>query len=238
MGTNLPSSDPRVQARRFFMGENVWPPQALLPSVAFQEPVEAYYKAVYSLSLKVLEMIARTLPYGPHIFDDFTSDDPVAPLRLLHYPPAQKTEIRQLGASAHTDFGAITLLLQDQNPGLEVLDPASSTGAWVPIAPNPEAYVVNIGDMLSRWTNDQYKSSVHRVLNKNPTDRYSVVFFFDGNLDCRLVPLDGSAATKERDGDEGKGELDIKVDQEKAAAGDKVLTVEGHMIERFKSTYK
>ena len=84
----------------------------------------------------------------------------------------------------------------------------------MPIAPDPEGYVVNIGDMLSLWTGGLYKSSVHRVLNENPKDRYSVVFFFDGNLDCPLRPLDGS-----------------QVDD------DQVLTVEGHMIKRMTESY-
>lgn len=69
-----------------------------------------------------------------------------APLRLLHYPPAQKTEQKQLGSSAHTDFGAITLLLQDGNPGLEVFDDASQL--WYEIQPTRNAYVFNVGDML------------------------------------------------------------------------------------------
>lgn len=192
------------------MGPNVWPPSSLIEPATFREPAEAYYQAIFKLSLTVLEMIARTLPHGSHVFDDFIANTPAAPLRMLHYPPAQKTEKRQLGASAHTDFGAITLLLQDQNPGLEVLD--QGTNEWVPIEPNPDAYVVNVGDMLSKWTRGQYQSSVHRVLNKNPTDRYSVVFFFDGNLDCSLEPLDKSKA-------------------------DEVLTVEGYMIKRMTETY-
>ena len=75
--------------------------------------------------------------------------------------------------------------------------------------------MVNIGDMLSKWTGNEYKSSVHRVINRNPTDRYSVVFFFDGNLDCKLSPLDGS---KEEEGEEG-------------------LTVERHMINRMTNSY-
>ena len=192
------------------MGPNVWPPSSLIEPAAFREPAEAYYQAISKLSLTVLEMISRTLPYGSHVFDNFIANTPVAPLRMLHYPPAQKTEKRQLGASAHTDFGAITLLLQDQNPGLEVLDQA--TNEWVSIEPNPDAYVVNVGDMLSKWTRDQYQSSVHRVLNKNLTDRYSVVLFFDGNLDCSLEPLDGNKA-------------------------EEVLTVEGYMIKRMTETY-
>lgn len=86
----------------------------------------------------------------------------------------------------------------------------------MPIAPNPDAYVVNVGDMLSKWTKHEYKSSVHRVINRNPGDRYSVVFFFDGNLDCRLSPLDGSA---EKEGEE------------------EALTVEGHMLTRMTQSY-
>lgn len=195
------------------MGSNVWPPASTIAPGAFQEPVEAYLTGITALTLRVLDLIARTLPYGPQIFDDFKAHNPVTPLRLLHYPPAQKTERRQLGASAHTDFGALTLLLQDGTSGLQVLD--SKTDKWVDIAPDREGYVVNIGDMLSMWTGGLYKSSVHRVINDNPKDRYSVVFFFDGNLDCPLSPLDGSQVKE----------------------GRKVLTVEDHMIKRMTESY-
>lgn len=169
------------------------------------------------LSFRVMELLARTLPYGPHIFDNFVANEPAAPLRLLHYPtptrPVQdlnSEESKQYGASPHTDFGAITLLLQDENPGLEVLDQEKEV--WVPIDPNPDTYVVNVGDMLSMWTSNEYKSSVHRVISKNPTDRYSVVFFLDGNLDCPLDPLDGRP-------NHGSG------------------TVEEHMLKRLKESY-
>ena len=74
---------------------------------------------------------------------------------------------------------------------------------------------MNVGDMLSKWTGNLYKSSVHRVINRNPGDRYSVVFFFDGSLDCRLSPLDGSG--------EGKDE--------------EALTVEAHMLTRMAESY-
>jgi isopenicillin N synthase-like dioxygenase len=212
IGEELPLDDPRVVAKRFFMGPNVWPSADKLDPSKFTEPTMKYFRAVYALSLKVFEILAKTLPYGPNVFEQFTSNVPATPLRLLHYPPAQKTTQRQLGASAHTDFSAITLLLQDGNPGLEVLN--QETQEWVPIEPNTDAYVVNVGDMLSMWTKNEYKSSVHRVINKNPGgDRYSVVFFFDGNVDCPLAPLDGTAP-------EGK-----------------VLTAEEHMFERMRTTY-
>ena len=163
-----------------------------------------------------MRLLAATLPYGPNVFDTFCDNNPAAPMRLLHYPipPAPVTsggDLKQFGASAHTDFGAITLLLQDQNPGLEVLD--QNTQAWVPIDPNPDAYVVNVGDMLSFWTGGQYKSSVQRVISKNRTERYSIGFVLDGNLGCGLDPLDGSEN------------------------GDGPKTVEEHMVRRLTASY-
>jgi len=81
------------------------------------------------------------------------------------------------------------------------------------VVPNPDAYVVNVGDMLQMWTLGKYKSSIHRVINRTSQDRYSVPFFFDGNIDTVLNPLDGSKPEGEP------------------------LTVEAHMRERFQSTY-
>lgn len=166
---------------------------------------------MFELALKVLDAIAAGMPYGPHVFDEFCSNDAVASIRLLHYPPDSSTDERQLGAGAHTDFGAITLLLQDQIGGLQVWDYGNKE--WKDVTPVKDAYVVNVGDMLQMWTSGVYKSSLHRVLNKGGRDRYSVPFFFDGNVDCVLTPLSG--------GEEGK----------------RYPTVEEHMRERFGSTY-
>lgn len=84
--------------------------------------------------------------------------------------------------------------------------------------PNPDAYVVNIGDMLSLWTKNVYKSTVHRVVNRSGKDRYSVPFFFDGNTDVELSPFDGSEPTA-------------------VGADGKALTAEEHMLERYGTTY-
>ncbi|KAK3680864.1 putative 2OG-Fe(II) oxygenase family oxidoreductase, partial [Podospora appendiculata] len=217
VGHDLPLSDPVVVARRFFMGPNVWPPVSSLAAAEFQHPVEAYHGAVNSLALKMLDLVARTLPYDTkQIFAEFATGYVIAPLRLLHYPPADTDAATQTrprtGAGAHTDMGAITLLLQNDQPGLEVLHPG--TGEFVAVDPTPGAFVVNVGDMLSAWTGGLYKSSVHRVINRNPVDRYSAAFFFDGSLDCPLDPLDGS-------GTGPKGEL----------------TVEKHVINRIMQSY-
>lgn len=153
---------------------------------------------------------------------------PACPLRLLHYPSAahsgSHSDKPQYGASAHTDFGAITLLLQDDHLGLEVLDTTRpEKHVWRPIDPNPEAYVVNFGDMLDMVTGGAYKSSVHRVVCKRPErERYSVVYFFDGCLDAKLKPVDGFVDTATTDASDGDAH---------------VKTVEQHMIERLTMSY-
>ncbi|MCJ1291609.1 2-oxoglutarate-dependent dioxygenase mpl2 [Xylographa carneopallida] len=215
MGADLAPTHPHVRAKRFFAAPNVWPPEELLPANEFREPLERYYEAMLRLCGTVLDLLAATLPYGPGIFDDFRGPEPACPQRLLHYPPTppQALAKRQLGASAHTDFSAVTLLLQDEHEGLEVLD--RETGMWVLVPPNPDAYVVNLGDMMKVFTRGVYQSSMHRVVNKNKTDRYSVVWFLDGNLDCKLVPV-GSTDEAERE---------------------KAMTAEEYMFDRMNFSY-
>jgi isopenicillin N synthase-like dioxygenase len=193
------------------MGPNIWPSSSLVSEKIFKDPMTKYFASMFQLSLTVLDIIAAGLPYGPDVFKDFVSNDAVSSIRLLHYPPDTSNSASQLGAGAHTDFGAITLLLQDGTGGLQVWDYSSEI--WRDVTPDQDAYVVNVGDMLQMWTSGKYKSSLHRVINRSGKDRYSVPFFFDGNIDTVLDPLDGSVG-------EGSG-----------------LTVEMHMRERFQSTY-
>lgn len=211
VGQEIPASDPRVLKKAFLMGPNLWPPAHLVSEEVFKEPMSRYWKLMFDLSLHVMDILAAGLPYGPEVFKEFTSNDAVSSIRLLHYPPDKSNSADQLGAGAHTDFGAITLLLQDSIGGLQVWDYAEKT--WVDVTPNPDAYVVNVGDMLQMWTSGEYKSSLHRVINRTGLDRYSVPFFFDGNIDTVLNPLDGSV----REG--------------------VALTVEEHMRERFQSKF-
>ncbi|MCJ1418837.1 hypothetical protein MMC32_005188 [Xylographa parallela] len=189
--TDLPLDHPRVVGRRFLQGPNVWPDTELLATADFRAVVEDYYREMQRLSHVVLDLIAATLPYGPHVFDELEADDPMWLFRLLRYPPGAEQAAgtkQQPGSGEHTDFGTFTLLLQDEHPGLEVQD--SGTGEWHGVPPQPDVFIVNMADVMSMMTGGEYKSSVHRVMNRNPEDRYSVVFFYDGNLDYRLRPLE------------------------------------------------
>lgn len=100
----------------------------------------------------------------------------------LHFPLARTDLFRAcIGIGAHTDFGAITILLQDMVGGLQVWNREGST--WVDATPVEGALVVNLGNLMMRWTNDKYLSNLHRVINKTGCERYSVPFFFSGNPD-------------------------------------------------------
>jgi isopenicillin N synthase-like dioxygenase len=107
--------------------------------------------------------------------------------RLLHYPPQVANDPEALGIGAHTDIECFTILCQGNVPALQILNPS---GEWIYAPPIPGTFVVNIGDMLARWTNDRFMSTVHRVWNITGQERYSIPFFFEANYDAVISTLD------------------------------------------------
>ncbi|KAE8411054.1 hypothetical protein BDV36DRAFT_99278 [Aspergillus pseudocaelatus] len=180
LGKDLPLDDPQVVAKKFGQGPNKYPSEVSEPA-KFKSVMDEYHDAMTSLAMGILRMLARTLGLEETAFDAFCIH-PIAILRLLHYPPQDpdSSDIER-GIGAHTDFGAITILLQDTTGGLQVWNNLSSE--WVDVTPVPGAYVVNLGNMMMRWTNDRYLSNLHRVINKSGKERFSVPFFLSGNPD-------------------------------------------------------
>lgn len=174
----------------FYLGEeaigpNQWPDEALLPG--FRRACEAYAAAMQQVArlLMGLVEIALNLPRGH--FDAFMRH-PTCTTRLLHYPPQPASAASgQIGCGAHTDWGALSLLAQDDAGGLQVI----SHGQWIDVAPDPQALVVNAGDMMQRWTNDRWPSTEHRVINRlSGRDRWSIAYFFDLDAEASIVPLE------------------------------------------------
>lgn len=152
---------------------NMWPDD--FPG--FRDGLEAYNTAMRGLGLHVSRLIALSLGMSFNQFDD-TFDPQKSPLRILRYPPhPNDAQFNQLGAGAHTDWGWITLLSQDSLGGLEV---ETASGEWVRVDPVPGTFVVNLGDLVRRWTNGKYHSSLHRVMNnRSGQNRHSIVLFFN-----------------------------------------------------------
>ncbi|WP_420390326.1 isopenicillin N synthase family dioxygenase [Marinobacter sp.] len=183
IGEELDETDPRVQAGRFNQGGNQWP--ETLPG--FRSTMTSYFNAMNQLSTRIMEALALTLDLKPDFFTDFCHQ-PLSTLRLLHYPPQPAQPAPgEKGCGAHTDFGGITVLLLDDKPGLQVWDVRCEQ--WIEAKPIPGTFVVNLGDMIARWTNDRYRSTLHRVVNTSGAERYSVPFFFSGNPDHTVTCL-------------------------------------------------
>jgi isopenicillin N synthase-like dioxygenase len=172
-GRDLPADHPFVKKGVPNHGPNQWPD---LPG--FRAHMEVYQARVEALGKHLMRAIALSLELPESQFDD-GFDEPGCTVRLLHYPPHPSNAAEnQLGAGAHTDWGSVTMLLQDESGGLEV---RNTDGSWIRAKPIPGTFVVNLGDMMRRWTNDIYHSTLHRVLNQSNRDRYSVATFFNPN---------------------------------------------------------
>jgi isopenicillin N synthase-like dioxygenase len=151
----------------------------------FHEQMNAYVTAMRDLGMRIVRLIALSLDLEENYFDEMF-DEPLGTLRLLRYPPQPADAPgNQFGAGAHTDWEVVTLLAQDNAGGLEVRNPR---GDWIPAPPTPGTFVVNLGDMIPRWTNGYYRSNLHRVINRHGTEkvRYSIPFFFGPNYHARI----------------------------------------------------
>lgn len=157
---------------------------------AFEPAVRAYYDSCESLAFRLLGALSINLGVRP---DDLAKDfrgRHTSFVRLNFYPkyPADAPEAaagRPLGVNRHSDAGALTILLQDDQPGLEVF----RDGEWHLVQPTEGALVINIGDMAQVWSNDRYKAALHRVITNTDKDRYSAPYFFNPAWETDYAPL-------------------------------------------------
>lgn len=178
----LPDDHPWAVKRIRGFGHNQWPALD-----GFREQTLAYHGAVRALGDRVLSYLALSLDLDADWFAPFY-DMPSGMLRMIKYPPQPAgSAYNQIGAGAHTDWGGITLLAQDAAGGLEVQNVA---GDWIEATPIPDTFVVNLGDLMARWTNGIYTSNMHRVKNNvSGRDRYSLPYFHSPRPDATISPI-------------------------------------------------
>jgi isopenicillin N synthase-like dioxygenase len=182
-GLELDAGDPDVAAGKPLMGPNNWPADLPDTRAAFY----AYYLAVCESGQRLLKGLAASLGRDPGFFAKSFAK-PLARGSAIYYPP-QPPDMgeTQFGVAPHTDYGGLTLLAQDDVGGLQVL---AKSGKWVTAHPVPDTLVVNIGDLMHRWTNSRFSSNPHRVVNASGRERFSIAVFYDPHPDTVVDPRD------------------------------------------------
>ena len=158
----------------------------------FEQAWKAYYAALEDLAARVMRLFAAALELDEGFFDPFI-DAPISALRALNYPETEEVpENAQQRAGAHTDYGSLTILLpQPGSRGLQI----KQGDAWLDVPAPDGAFVINIGDLMERWTANRWVSTLHRVVAmKGQARRQSLAFFHQPNWDAEILPLDGSRA--------------------------------------------
>src|SRR5262249_21135462 len=173
-----------AEGRNYFI-PNLWP----LKPQGFADAAQAYYAEMENLAALMLRLTALALDLDEHFFDD-KIDRHITAMRLNFYPEQTSApKPGQLRAGAHTDYGVFTILNGESVPGgLEVL---AKNGGWIAVETEPETFVVNIGNLLMRWTNDRWVSNTHRVGNPpasvaSQAKRLSIAFFQQPNYDSLI----------------------------------------------------
>jgi isopenicillin N synthase-like dioxygenase len=191
-GAELAADHALVRAGTPLHGPNLFPAEP----VGMRETVLAYMAALTRLCHRLMAGIALSLGLEESYFADRYTRDPLTLFRIFSYPPPADSSL--WGVGEHTDYGLLTVLLQDDAGGLEV----RSRSQWVAAPPIRGSLVCNIGDMLDRMTRGMYRSTPHRVRNLAARARLSFPFFFDPNFFAPVQPIDlpgWNPATDDRD---------------------------------------
>jgi len=180
-GLDLEPGDREIVAGDPLLGLNNWP--GFMPELRLA--CNDFYAAMSACARSLMRAFAVAMDLPPDFFLK-TVQRPVSRGSLIYYPPQPpRMGTEQFGVAPHSDYGCLTLLWQDATGGLEVLNKQQE---WVMAHPIEGALVVNVGDLLARWTNDRFSSTAHRVINRSGHERYSMALFFDPDADTLIDP--------------------------------------------------
>jgi isopenicillin N synthase-like dioxygenase len=178
----LGDDDPDLLAGKPLHGRIPWP--SAMPDL--KPRMMAYYAKADALSYELLKLFELSLDLEPGTLKQYFKKD-MNSLRILHYPPQRPDEDGvHLGARAHTDTNAFTILAQDLNGGLEI---RNRDNEWVAVPPIAGTFVVNVGEVLKVWSDAIFSSTLHRVINRSGRERYSIPFFMYPSYDALIRPL-------------------------------------------------
>lgn len=165
--------------------QNLWLEDKHLPQ--FRQEMVVYFNQMEYISRRLLKVFAVALGEEPAFFDQFFHGDNSSFLRLNHYPVAPDPE-KTMGVYHHTDAGALTVLLQDDDvASLQVFHRESQT--WTLVPSRKGTYTINIGDMVQVWSNDKFVAPLHRVLASGGADRFSAPFFYNPSYKAQVKPI-------------------------------------------------
>lgn len=187
LSLDVPADDPEVLAGRFLVGPNQWPSAP----AEFRPALEEYYEAMLGLGRRLFEAFAQALGLERTFFAPMLTR-PGAFMRVLRYPSQPPRSVADgpegIGIGAHSDYECFTILAQDEVGGLEV---RNARGSWVAVPPRPGCFVINVGDMMARWSNDRFASTLHRVINRSGRERLSIPFFHGVDYASTIAALPG-----------------------------------------------
>jgi len=196
--------------QEFLSGNELMPPNrwpSFMPEM--RDVLTRYLDAAHHCGKQLLRAIAVSLDIEQDYFVG-RFEKPISRGSLIHYPPQPPAMgANQFGVSPHTDYGTMTLLAQDQTGGLRVQD---ARGKWLTAHPIEGTLVVNVGDLLARWSNDRFRSTPHSVVNESGRERYSIAIALDPDWDTVIKPVTKSGEVPEYDqvrcGDYIRGRFD------------------------------
>jgi isopenicillin N synthase-like dioxygenase len=173
---------PDVVAGTPLRGRNQWPQG----HAAMRAAMVRYFTTLQRVGERLLPVMARALDMPDEYFAPMFAGEAHINLRFLHYPPQESDDPEQFGQGPHTDNSFLTMLAREDTPGLAVRLPS---GEWLAPPVIPGTFLVNLGNVMKRWSNDRFLSTPHGVLNDSGRDRYSIAFFYSPTPDAVIECL-------------------------------------------------